>query len=68
MFQEVKVEFEVDNGNGKIKKKSETYLVDALSVTEAEARVIEHFKWSVTPFEVKSVRVSKVVDIIKVEE
>lgn len=68
MFQEVKVEFEVDNGNGKIKKKSETYLVDALSVTEAEARVIEHFKSSVTPFEVKSVRVSKVVDIIKVEE
>jgi len=68
MYQEVKVEFEVDNGNGKIKKKAEIYLVDALSVTEAEARVVEHFKDSVTPFEVKSVRQSRVVDIIKTQE
>lgn len=65
MFIEVKVEFETDNGNGKIKKVTETYLVDAMTVTEAETRVHEFFKGSVTPFEVKSAKVSKVIDIIK---
>lgn len=65
MFIEVKVEFETDNGNGKIKKKTEAYLVDAMTVTEAEARIIAHFKSSVLPFEVKSAKVSKIIDIIK---
>ena len=36
---------EVDTPKGpKIKKITETYLVEAMSVTEAEAKVIEDFK------------------------
>ena len=57
MFIEVKVAIEVDAGNGKTKKKNENYLVNAMSVTEAEARVYEYFKSSILPFEVKSAKV-----------
>ncbi len=37
----VKVQFTVEV-NGKLKKQSVNYLVDAMSVTEAEARTVEH--------------------------
>jgi len=65
MYIEVIVEFQTDNGNGKLKKNRESYLVDAMTVTEAEALVHSHFKTSVAPFEVKSAKVSRVLDIIK---
>ena len=65
MYIEVKVQFEIENDNGKKKKKTESYLVDAMTVTEAEARVHTYFKGSILPFEVKSARVSQIVDIIK---
>ena len=42
-FFEVTVEIKTDN-NGKIKIVKENYLVDAMSVTEAEARVVEDFR------------------------
>ena len=64
MFIEVKVEFETDNGNGKTKKVTETHLVDAVTVTEAEARVHEFFKTSIAPFEVKSAKVSRIISVI----
>lgn len=65
MYFEVKVQIEVDTDNGKPKKKTESYLVDAMTVTEAEARVHTYFKGSVVPFEVKSAKVSPIVDIIQ---
>ena len=43
---------------------TETYLVEALSVTEAEAKVIEDFKGYTLDFEVKSVSSSKIIKII----
>ena len=67
MFIEVSVEFEHDV-NGKPKKKKEAYLVDAETVTEAEARVHAQFKTSIAPFEVKSANVSRIVDIIKAKD
>mgnify|MGYP003665781088 FL=1 len=43
-FFEVTVEVVVATlKNGKDKKNKETYLVDAMSVTEAEARVVKDF-------------------------
>jgi hypothetical protein len=65
MYYEVKVQFEFDNGKGKTQKKTEAYLVDAMSVTEAEARIVEHFKSSVVEYEVKSASVSKIVEVIE---
>lgn len=57
---------EVDTPKGpKIKKISETYLVEAMSVTEAEAKVIEDFKGYTFDFEVKSVTASKIIKILE---
>jgi len=52
-------------GNGKDKKVTEPYLVDALSFTEAEARIIEEVKPFISgEFEVKSIRKYKVAEIV----
>jgi len=55
----------VDTPKGqKEKKVSETYLVDAMSVTEAEAKVVKDFEGYNFDFEVKGVNQSKIVKII----
>ena len=61
----VKVQFRTESDNGKVKKETVNYLVDAMSVTEAEVRVVEYFKGSVIPFEVKGAQVSRIIDVIK---
>ena len=62
----VQLQIEVDTPKGvKVKKTSETYLVEALSVTEAEAKVVEDFKGYTFDFEVKSVSASKIIKIIE---
>ena len=56
----------IDTPKGvKEKKVTETYLVEALSVTEAEAKVVEDFKGYTMDFEVKSVSSSKIIKIIE---
>ena len=57
---------EVDTPKGvKIKKTSETYLVEAMSVTEAESKVIKDFTGYMFDFEVKSVTASKIIKILE---
>ena len=56
----------VDTPKGtKEKKTTETYLVEALSVTEAEAKVVKDFQGYTMDFEVKSVSASKIIKIIE---
>lgn len=59
-----KVQFEIGNDNGKIKKQSRTYVVEAVSVTDAETKLHMYLKNSVEPFEVKTVAESKILDVI----
>ena len=55
----------IDTPKGtKEKRITETYLVKALSVTEAEAKVVQDFKGVMFDFEVKSVTSSKIIKII----
>ena len=55
----------VDTQSGtKEKKATEMYLVEALSVTEAEAKVVKDFGNSTLEFEVKAVTNSKIIKII----
>lgn len=62
----VQLSSEVDTPKGtKIKKTTETYLVEAMSVTEAEAKVITDFKGYSLDFEVKSVTASKIIKILE---
>jgi hypothetical protein len=55
----------IDTPKGvKEKRITETYLDEALSVTEAEAKVIEDFKGVTFDFEVKSVTSNRIIKII----
>ena len=53
--------------NGKEKKQKEVYLVDAMSVTEAEKRVIEDFEASGVQldYKVASAKESRVLRVIE---
>ena len=57
---------EVDTPKGtKEKRVSEMYLVEAMSVTEAEAKVIKEFQGYTFDFEVKAVNASKIIKILE---
>ena len=68
MYYNVRVQFtqEVPAGkNGiKLKKKSEYYLVNALSVTEAEAVTTKELGSTMNDFEVKAVQASRFVGVL----
>ena len=59
----VKAQWESDNG-GKLKKHTELYLVDAVSVTDAETATVAEFGQGVSNFEVKEVKATKIVAAI----
>jgi len=62
----VQLKTTVDTPKGtKEKTATEIYLVDALSVTEAEAKVVKDFVNSGLDFEVKAVNSSKIIKIIE---
>ena len=64
-YFEVKITFDKTLENGKEKKVTECYIVDAVSFTDAEAKVIHHVQDVITGlFEVKSIRKYKVAEIV----
>ena len=63
-FYLAKVQFEITNEQGKVKRHNRTYMVDAVSVTDAEVQVNKYLKDSTEPFEVKTISESKIVDYI----
>lgn len=66
MFYIVKVKVKVENNKGKLKTHTEQYLVDAVSVTDAEATVVKSEFSNVTfDFEVASVNQTKIVKVVQ---
>jgi hypothetical protein len=67
---ELRMETENSSGELKIKKVKELYLVDAMTVTEAEAKIVKSFTDSgfSQEYRVVSVRGSKIIDVILHEE
>jgi len=65
---EIVLESEDSKGNVKVKRNKEIYLVDAMSVTEAESRVIKLFSGFTQEFQVFGVKSSKIVEVIESEE
>jgi hypothetical protein len=63
MYYTSKVKIAIDTPKG-VKWKTETYLVNAVSVTHAEQLVHEDFKDSGIEFEVKSVSASQICKVI----
>jgi len=67
-YFQVKVQFTVEDSKGKVKKQNVNYLVDAQSVTEAEARTVKFLTDNnEQAFEVKSASESKIFDVISTE-
>jgi len=67
-FFEVNVSLTLEVGkNGKEKVQKESYLVDAQSVTEAEARVIKDFKDAgvTLEYKVSGAKESKIIRVIE---
>lgn len=65
-YFETKVRFEKRMENGAVKKVAEPYLVDALSFTEAEAKITKAVRPYISgDFTVEAVKKTKIVDIFK---
>ena len=62
---QIRLQTEDSKGNVKIKKIKETYLVDAMSVTEAEARIVKHFSGFSQEYSVLQVKGSKIIELIE---
>lgn len=60
-----KVKVHHEDDKGKVKKVTEQYLVDAVSVTDAEVKVVEEFEGSNLEFEVTAVIETKLVKVIQ---
>jgi len=61
---ECKIKYEKNAGDGKIVNVGETYLVDAMSFTEAEARIIEEMKPFISgEFKVENIKRSRIYEM-----
>ena len=64
----VKVQFRTEDDRGKVKKENINYLVDAQSVTEAEARTVQYLlDRDEEAFEVKAASEAKIAGVILTE-
>ncbi len=67
-YFQVKVQFTYEDEKGKVKKQNVNYLVDAQSVTEAEARTVKYLTdRDEQQFEVKSASEAKIFEVITAE-
>ena len=61
----VKVEFQLEDDKGRTKKQKCDYLVDAVSVTEAEAKMTKFLvDDSERNFEIKAAAASSIIDVL----
>jgi len=65
----VKVQFRTEDERGKVKKENINYLVNAQSVTEAEARTVQYLlSHDEEAFEVKAASEAKIAEVISSSE
>jgi len=64
MYYSAKVNIINVDSKGREKKQVEEYLVNAVSVTDAETKVHEQFKNTTIDFEVKSVSQTRIIEIL----
>jgi hypothetical protein len=65
LYFNVKVQFRTEDERGKVKKENINYLVDAQSVTEAEARTVQYLlSRDEEAFEVKAASEAKIAEVI----
>jgi len=62
-YWQVTVQLLIENENGKVQKLRELYLVDAVSATDAEAKIYKDFEGE-SNFSVIGVNQSKIIKVI----
>lgn len=67
-FYEVKVSVKTETDGGKIKKVTETYLVNAIGVVDAEAIITKDFEGDALEWEVSSVRETKILKVLRSDD
>ena len=60
-----KVKVHHEDDKGRVKKVTEQYLVNAVSVTDAEAKVVQDFEGSNLEYEVTKVSETKILKVIQ---
>ena len=61
----VRVKTKRENDKGKIRTYSEAFLVNAMTVTEAEARVVKKLTGTQDPYTISSAAVSPIIEVIE---
>lgn len=64
MYYTVSVKVRFEDDKGKVKTKTERFLVDAMTVTEAEARAVSFMEGSQQEFEISSAAQSRIAEVI----
>lgn len=64
MYFTVSVKVRFENDKGQVKTKTERHLVDAMSVTEAESRVVAFYEGSMQEFEISAASQSRITEVI----
>lgn len=67
-FYEVKVSVKTETDGGKIKKVTETYIVNAIGVVDAEAIITKDFEGDALEWEVLSVRETKILKVLRADD
>lgn len=65
MYYLVKLRFEVEGENQKIKKVKENHLIEATSIGEAESTATERFGRGISPCFIECVQESKIMSVIE---
>jgi hypothetical protein len=68
IYHTVSVKVKYEDDKGKIKTRTERYLVDAMSVTEAEARTVKFLGTQFNDYEIVSASQSRILHVIPSQE
>lgn len=63
----VSVKFKRENDKGKVKVATERYLVNSMSVTEAEARVVKFLESCPDEYMISSASESRILEVIETD-
>lgn len=67
-YYQVKVVTELETEEGKIKKITSAYLVEAMSFTEVESIINAEYRNAPHPFSIKSVTETKIEKVLYIED
>jgi len=64
-YYKVALKIDTEDAKGRLKKRSESYIVEAISPTDVESKIQKSMEGSTEDFEISSVVLTKIIDIIK---